>query len=618
MPATKKKLGAIGLFLRQADGSVAAGGGGPQGGSTSSPRAGRRRSVGHAPPATPAPALPGPGPRSASATGQAQLRQPQPRHEIAANRQEGQLPDTPATSKPRSASKTRSSSRQAARSQPSASVSLPSHDPHPMQRSRTSASDPAREAPRGHNAWEDSTVASMFGDNESRAGSERLRAPQGGHGRHFSDVPPPQRALPRPPSRAQHTKHDDSLPFVIGENGMLKVVSPSGGQKAPETAPAPLAFGATTAGDIFDEQSIMQDDPYDEGRPTFETPTKTNGLRRAKLPYRENREVRGNASPERAGPGHPLETQTVSLSPERDTETVGHIDKIRLQERLARERKREREREWEREREREREREKERLREQERNVQNQQQPDPFESPTPIDFDDPDFNDTKAAIVASSSAIDADALQEALERTPRANRQAPKQLPAPLNHNDILGEGPPPLGRAASRRQKSPTKELAPNAAPTTTSRKRRQSLDYNDAELHAMSYSDLRNQDFDFDPQTAALQQPSLPPTGGSIQERLEHYKSKGSVDQHQFFTRISLEEWDEAGDWFLEQFGSIMQRLREARKAKRRLVQQYEDEIAAREEAVRGKIENIGRTLEELRKDGQTMMQGKDVDMEL
>jgi hypothetical protein len=151
----------------------------------------------------------------------------------------------------------------------------------------------------------------------------------------------------------------------------------------------------------------------------------------------------------------------------------------------------------------------------------------------------------------------------------------------------------------------------------TASRKRRQSLDYNDAELHAMSYSDLRSQAFDFDPQTAALQQTAAPPAGGTIEDRLEHYRTKGSMDQHEFFARITVDEWDEAGDWFLERFGSVVSRLKTARRAKRQLVQRFEEESAAREEAVRGKMEGIARTLEELKEEGQTMMEGKDVDVE-
>jgi predicted YcjX-like family ATPase len=135
-----------------------------------------------------------------------------------------------------------------------------------------------------------------------------------------------------------------------------------------------------------------------------------------------------------------------------------------------------------------------------------------------------------------------------------------------------------------------------------------------------MSYTDLRSQGFDYDPQAAALQQTTalLPPTGGSIEERLAHYKCQGSMDQHDFFTRLSVDEWDEAGDWLLAQFGGVVQRLQQARRAKRRLVQRFEDEVSAREEAVRGKIEGIGRTLEDLKQDGQSMMQGKEVDLEV
>jgi hypothetical protein len=361
----------------------------------------------------------------------------------------------------------------------------------------------------------------------------------------------------------------------------------------------------TTPGDVFDDQSVKQDDAYHDARQPYETPTKASGLRRTKLAYRETREVKSNASSERAGPTYSPESQSLHLSPEKRSEPGGHIDKIRLQERMSRERERQRERE------RERERARERQREQEREIQHKRST-VFENLTPLEYDDPDFNNTKAAVAAPSSAVDADALKEALQRTPRANRQAQKQLFPPPPQSDLLSEAPLPL-RTNSRRVKEASK-----SSPPANPRKRRQSLDYNDAELHAMSYSNLRTEAFDFDPQTAAMQQPSvLPPAGGSIEERLEHYKTKGSMDQHEFFTRIAMDEWDEAGDWFLTQFGGVMQRLKTARKAKRRLVQQFEDEVAAREEAVRGKIENIERTLEDLKEEGQNMMEGKDVDVE-
>ncbi len=84
---------------------------------------------------------------------------------------------------------------------------------------------------------------------------------------------------------------------------------------------------------------------------------------------------------------------------------------------------------------------------------------------------------------------------------------------------------------------------------------------------------------------------------------------------QHSFFAKITVREWEDAGDWFMDQFTDVMQKMKTARKEKRSLMTQYEDEISAREEAVRGKIEGIEHTLDDLKQEGQTMMQGKDVE---
>lgn len=558
MPTTKKKLGGIGLFMRQADGSL--------GGPGSSPRAGV---VGL--PTTPAAALSG----SSHAT---QLPQLQPPPEIVTARQNTQ-PDTPVTAR----------SIPAPKAGRYATMSLPAQHYHPMQRTRTSASDTTRDPPRGHNAWEDSTVASMFGDNESRAASERPRAHQGGHARRSSDAAH-QRAHPPQPGRAE-PKHDENLPFVIGENGILKVITAPSGQTAPHTAPVHVNGN----GGIFDDQSVKTDDAFQDARQLYETPTKAGGLRRTKLPYRDTRDVKSNASSDRPAAGYSPDAQSLSMSPERTAEAGEHIDKIRIQERIKRD--------HERQRERERERERERQLELEREMQHKRST-LFENLTPLEFDEP-FNDTQAAVIAPSSGVDPEALKEALQRTPRASRQ-----PQPLPPQTRFAADEAPLGRTASRRLKEPSNKDLPS------SRKRRQSLDYNDAELHSMSYSDLRGQAFDFDPQAAALQQTTVP-AGGTIEERLQHYRTKGSLAQHEFFSRLPMDEWDEAGDWFLEQFGGVVQRLKKARKAKRQLVQQFEAEIAAREEAVRVKIEGIGRTLEDLKQEGQTMMQGKDADLE-
>ncbi|KAK0665116.1 extracellular mutant protein 11-domain-containing protein [Cercophora samala] len=648
MPTAKKKLGAIGLFART--------------GGDSSPRA-----VAVGLPTTPAPVSALSGKNHPLSNGHTtnnapqpqqqqpqQLQQLQPPHEIVATGRQQDKHDTPATATAASRSipvfkglSGRYSSVAPTthhHSQPppptSMSMSLPAQHFHPMQRTRTTASDTAaREPPRGQNAWEDSTVASMFNDTESRAASDRTHTRQASNARQYSTtdgavgLPPPagayqrqHQALPPPPAPTQPSRRDlhqphqhqqqhgptsENLPFVIGDNGMLTVVAPPHHQSAvPVTS-------STSAHIPLD--SDKTDDVFQDDRSIYETPTKNSALRRTRLPYRDTRGLKDATYSPSGSQYSPRRAESVSMSPERAVEAGEHLEQVRIEERRRRDRERQRERERELERQREREVE------QERELQHKRSTI-FENLTPLVFDDDqNFNDTRAGVLATTSGVDPDELTEALQRTPRVTRKVPPPvLPLPFAvKKDVVATATvaAPLGRTNSSNRRIAKEPLKPS----TKSLKRRQSLDYNDAELHRMSYSDLRNEAFDYDPQAAAAieqqtavkQQQPPPHPGGSIEQRLEYYKNQGSLDQHQFFARISVNEWDEAGDWFLEQFGAVVQRFKKARKDKRQLIAQFEDEISAREEAVRGKIEGIGRTLEDLKNEGQTMMQGKDTDLE-
>ncbi|KAK4202847.1 extracellular mutant protein 11-domain-containing protein [Triangularia verruculosa] len=642
MPTAKKKLGAIGLFGRT--------------GGDSSPRAG---AVGL--PATPAPASALSGKNhplsSGHATNNAQRQQPQlaqlqPPHEIVATSRQQDKHDTPATAASRSipvlkglSGRYSSVTHSHYHGQPppaSMSMSLPAQHFHPMQRTRTTASDTAaRGPPRAQNAWEDSTVASMFNDTESRAASDITHTRQNSHARQYSNTdsasgPPPAGAyqrqhqalpqLPAPPQASrrdqqqhqtyqhqqQHGPTNENLPFVIGDNGILTVVASPHQQSA-----LPVTGGTATNLALSSDKA---DDVYHEDWSIYETPTKNSALRRTRLPYRDTRGLKDATYSPSGSQYSPRRAESLSMSPERAAEAGEHLEQVRIEERRKRDRERQRERE------RELERQKEREVEQERDLQHKRSTI-FENLTPLEFDDDDnFNDTRAGVIANTSAVDPDELTEALQSTPRvATRKLPPPvLPLPLAvKKDLITTAAVagPLGRNSSTKRRIIREPLKPS----TKSLKRRQSLDYNDAELYRMSYSDLRKEAFDYDPQAAAAieQQTSakqqLPPPhpGGSIEQRMEYYKSQGSLDQHQFFTRISVDEWDEAGDWFLEQFGAVVQKFKKARKSKRQLIAQFEDEISAREEAVRGKIEGIGRTLEDLKHEGQNMMQGKDTDLE-
>lgn len=159
---------------------------------------------------------------------------------------------------------------------------------------------------------------------------------------------------------------------------------------------------------------------------------------------------------------------------------------------------------------------------------------------------------------------------------------------------------------------SPMARLPASRQPSQ--KKRRLSIDYDDAALQRMSFAELQNEPFDHDPTREVAQSPAKPPAD-NLDNRLRFYQSKDENVQAQFFTQMSVRDWEESGDWFLEQFGNIVKKMRGARQAKRNMVESFENEISNREEAVRHKKESIDRRLSKLKQDGDAMMKGKELD---
>lgn len=145
-------------------------------------------------------------------------------------------------------------------------------------------------------------------------------------------------------------------------------------------------------------------------------------------------------------------------------------------------------------------------------------------------------------------------------------------------------------------------------------KKRRRNIDYDDDMLQRMSFTDLQNEPFDHDPTRELVQSPAKP-RADNLDDRLHFYRAKDENVQSQFFTQMSVRDWEDSGDWFLEQFGNIVDRMRGARQRKRKMVDDYEMEVSIREEAVRRKKESIDRKLSKLKQDGDAMMKGKEID---
>jgi hypothetical protein len=74
----------------------------------------------------------------------------------------------------------------------------------------------------------------------------------------------------------------------------------------------------------------------------------------------------------------------------------------------------------------------------------------------------------------------------------------------------------------------------------------------------------------------------------------------------------MSTTDWEESGDWFVDRFSQIMQDMKNNRKKRRAITEKFESEIRAREEAVRGKSENLKKTFEDMQASGEGVLRGK------
>lgn len=133
--------------------------------------------------------------------------------------------------------------------------------------------------------------------------------------------------------------------------------------------------------------------------------------------------------------------------------------------------------------------------------------------------------------------------------------------------------------------------------------------DYDFDALKAMQYEQLKREDFDHNPRAPPhllsdnMQQKPLT-------ERLEHVQHNFDAGkQSQFFSALPTTEWEDAGDWFLEQFSSIIQRTKDARQNKRKLAQGFEDEIEKRHEHVSKKQRQVEDAMHKMQTQGEGLM---------
>lgn len=163
----------------------------------------------------------------------------------------------------------------------------------------------------------------------------------------------------------------------------------------------------------------------------------------------------------------------------------------------------------------------------------------------------------------------------------------------------------------TRREDGLSSKISRNA-PAKDKKRRLPSLDYDDKILSSMTYQDLQEEPFDVVPQIPGMNGHDM--STSKLTTRLEQFQQQGEHEQRQFFANMSIEDWEDSGDWFADQFSDIMKRLRNARREKREMIRSFETEASHREEAIRLRTDAIDRKLTRMKQDGQRVVGDKDL----
>lgn len=151
----------------------------------------------------------------------------------------------------------------------------------------------------------------------------------------------------------------------------------------------------------------------------------------------------------------------------------------------------------------------------------------------------------------------------------------------------------------------------PQGAGQGSSRKRGlddDSLDYEPDVLYKKAYPALRAEPFDLD----TSQEPSVFPqsvANNDLETKLGAAVALPNDKRQQFLKTLSMDDWEEAGQWLMEQFYEVTSHLAESRQQRRKIAMTFEEEVARRGGEVDKSITEIDTDLKEMRQQGMLFM---------
>ncbi|KAH6716871.1 extracellular mutant protein 11-domain-containing protein [Leptodontidium sp. MPI-SDFR-AT-0119] len=138
--------------------------------------------------------------------------------------------------------------------------------------------------------------------------------------------------------------------------------------------------------------------------------------------------------------------------------------------------------------------------------------------------------------------------------------------------------------------------------------------DYSVEELKRMKYSDLQNEGWDMVPNAKPFKLPDeLQGRKVTLEKKMAYYiKLDPDKEQYPFYESLSTDEWDQAGDIFIDKLGELMKKLKAKKREKREAAEQFEEEINQRQKAIQNEAGKIDKRLDGMAVTGQSLLRSK------
>lgn len=130
-------------------------------------------------------------------------------------------------------------------------------------------------------------------------------------------------------------------------------------------------------------------------------------------------------------------------------------------------------------------------------------------------------------------------------------------------------------------------------------------LDYDRTELYDKPFKVLQGESFDVDPRRPPEVLPEERASADLCTRLSFTYEHLQLPEKAAFFNSLSIDEWEEAGDWFVNRFGELMKKMRGARKEKRKLASEFEDEVTKRNDQVERKRIRLDEVTSRMKSEG-------------